>query len=308
MTKARRGIYAAAISPFDAEGRIETAKLISYCQHLLSDGGCDGVAPTGTTGEGTSVAMADRLALPAAFAEAGIETDRVIFGTGAPSLPDCVALTRAACDAGYVNALVLPPYYYKNASDDGLFAFYAKLIEQVGREDLRIFLYHFPQMSQVPFTTELVLRLRAEFGPVIAGLKDSSGDFEQSRGFVEATGGVANDFDVYPSSEAFLWDGLSIGTAGIISGSTNVTAPLVQAARQAEEGAARDAAMDQVRKARGTASKYPLMAAMKTAEAWRSGDDSWLRMQPPLVPLTAEQLAGLKADLPTLKADLQPAE
>ncbi len=125
MTKARRGIYAAAVTPFDENGRVDQAKLVGYCQHLLSDGGCDGVAPTGTTGEGTSVAMVDRLALPAAFAETGIETDRVIFGTGSPSLFDCVALTTAACDAGFVNALVLPPYYYKGPSDNGLFAYYA---------------------------------------------------------------------------------------------------------------------------------------------------------------------------------------
>lgn len=301
MSKARRGIYAAAVSPFGNEGRLERGKLISYCQHLLGTGGCDGVAPLGTTGEGTSIAMADRLALPGDFAEAGIAPDQVIFGTGAPSLPDCVALTRAACDAGYVNALVVPPYYYKSPSDDGLFTFYARLIELVGRDDLRLYLYHFPQMSQVPLSTDLVTRLRDEFGPVVAGLKDSSGDFEQSRAFVEATGGVAEDFDIYPSSEAFLWQGLDIGTAGIISGSTNVTAPIVQAARHAAEGPEREAAMSAVRAARATASKYPLMAGMKTAEAWRSGDADWLRMQPPLVALTDEQKTALKADLAALK-------
>ena len=125
MKKARRGIYAAAVSPFDADGSLNTSKLIAYCQHLLSDGGCDGVAPTGTTGEGTSIAMRDRLALPAAFAAAGIETDRVIFGTGAPASGDCVELTRAAVESGYKNVLVLPPYYYKGVSDDGLFSYYA---------------------------------------------------------------------------------------------------------------------------------------------------------------------------------------
>lgn len=301
MTKARRGIYAAAISPFDADGALDTAKLIAYCQHLLTDGGCDGVAPTGTTGEGTSVGMTDRLALPAAFAEAGIETDRVIFGTGAPSLADCVALTSAACASGYTNALVLPPYYYKNPSDEGLYAHYATLIDKVGRDDLRVYMYHFPQMSQVPFSVELVLRLKAEFGPIIAGLKDSSGDFSQSKAFIEATGGVDQDFDVYPSSEAFLWDGLSIGSAGIISGSTNIFANLVQAARTAPEGAERDAAMAAVTKARTTAAGYPLMAAMKTAEYWRTGDEGWLRMQPPLRPLSEDQKAALKADLAALK-------
>ncbi|CUH68093.1 4-hydroxy-tetrahydrodipicolinate synthase [Thalassovita gelatinovora] len=307
MTKARRGIYAAAISPFGADGALDHAKLLNYCQHLLTDGGCDGVAPTGTTGEGTSVPMVDRLALPGVFAEAGIETDRVIFGTGAPSAQDCVALTKAACDAGYVNVLVLPPYYYKSPSDEGLFAYYANLVEKIGRDDLRIYLYHFPQMSQVPLSTDLVNRLRSEFGPVIAGLKDSSGDFEQSRAFVEATGGVAENFDVYPSSEAFLWDGLSIGTAGIISGSTNIFAPKVQIARHAAEGPERETAMQAVRAARAVAQKYPLMAAMKTAEAWRSGDDGWLRMAPPLLPLTPAQKDALKSDLAALVSTIEPA-
>lgn len=308
MTKARRGIYAAAVSPFNADGSLDQAKLLDYCQYLLTDGGCDGVAPTGTTGEGTSIALSDRLALPDVFAAAGVAPDQVIFGTGAPALPDCVAMTRAAVEAGFINVLVLPPYYYKGPSDEGLFAHYATLIDQIGRDDLRIFLYHFPQMSQVPLSVDLVLRLRAEFGPVIAGLKDSSGDFEQSRAFIEATGGVGSDFDVYPSSEAFLWDGLSIGSAGIISGSTNIFARKVQKARNTPEGTARDAAMDAVRAARATAAKYPLMAAMKTAEAWRSGDDSWLRMQPPLVPLSDDQKTALRADLAALEAAPTPAE
>ena len=297
MTKARRGIYAAAVSPFKSDGALDHEKLLGYCQHLLTDGGCDGVAPTGTTGEGTSVPMADRLALPEVFANAGIARDRVIFGTGAPSAGDCVALSRAAVDAGFINVLVLPPYYYKNVSDDGLFAYYANLVEKIGRDDLRIYLYHFPQMSQTPLSTELVLRLRAAFGLIIAGLKDSSGDFEQSRAFVEALGGIESDFDIYPSSEAFLWDGLSTGMAGIISGSTNITANLVQTACRAPEGAERDAAMKNVCDARSMASKYPLMAAMKTAESWRSGDDSWLKMAPPLLPLTDAQKTAFKIDL-----------
>jgi 4-hydroxy-tetrahydrodipicolinate synthase len=307
MTKARRGIYAAAVSPFNPDGSLNTQKLLGYCQHLMSpEGGCDGVAPTGTTGEGTSIAMVDRLALPGAFAEAGIETDRVIFGTGAPAAGDCVALTRAAIEAGYTNVLVLPPYYYKNAADDGLFAYYANLVEKIASDDLRVYLYHFPQMSMVPLSTSLVTRLRATFGPIIAGLKDSSGDFEQSRAFVEATGGVAEDFDVLPSSEAMLWDGLSIGTAGIISGSTNAFGAKAQAALQAAEGPERDAAMDKVKAARTMAGEYPLMAAMKTIEGWRSGDHDWQRMAPPLVPLSTDQKTALRADLEAL--DIEPAD
>lgn len=298
--KARRGIYAAAVSPFDASGKLGVAKSVAYCQHLLSEGGCDGVAPTGTTGEGTSIAMADRVALPEAFAKAGIATDRVIFGTGASASGDSIALTKANCDAGYTNVLVLPPFYYKNPSDDGLYAYYARIIEGAGREDLRIYLYHFPQMSAVPLSVDLVLRLKKDFGAVIAGLKDSSGDFAQSAAFIEATGGVDADFDVYPSSEAMLWDGLALGSAGTISGSTNAFGALAQAALKAPEGAARHAAMAQVKAARAIASKYPLMAGMKQLEAWRTGDDGWTRMAPPLVPLTADQQRSLRADVDAL--------
>lgn len=302
MTKARRGIYAAAISPFTADGNLDTPKLIAYCQHLMAHGGCDGVAPTGTTGEGTSVPMVDRLALPGAFAKAGIAGNRVIFGTGAPSTGDCVALTRAAIEAGYNNVLVLPPYYYKNPSDDGIFAYYAQLVEKIGRDDLRVYLYHFPQMSMVPLSPALVVRLREAFGPVIAGLKDSSGDFAQSRAIVEATGGVDKDFDVYPSSESMLWDGLNIGTAGIISGSTNAFGVRAQIALRSVAGEMRDAAMARVRETRDLAGKYPLMAAMKQVEAWRTGDASWTRMAPPLVPLNAHQKSNLRADLDALDA------
>ena len=301
MTKARRGIYAAAVSPFRADGSLDAPKLIAYCRHLLGAGGCDGVAPTGTTGEGNSIAIADRLALPAAFAEAGIAPDRVVFGTGTCAVGDTVALTRACLAAGYPNVLVLPPFYYKGVSDEGLYSAFAHLIEAVADARLRVYLYHFPQMSQTPFSVDLVTRLKRDFGPQIAGLKDSSGDFSQSKAFADATGGVAGDFDVYPSNEAMIFDALEAGCAGIISGSTNAFAPRVQAARAAE-GSARDAALDAVKRARAMASKYPLMSAMKQIEAWRSGDQEWTRMAPPLVPLKPEQQAALKADLDALDA------
>ena len=147
------------------------------------------------------------------------------------------------------------------------------------------------------------MRLKNDFGPVVAGLKDSSGDMSQSLAFAKATGGVDADFDVYPSSEAFLFEGLAGGCAGIISGSTNVFANYVQKGRAAGPDSE---AFALVKAARAAASKYPLMAAMKQMEAWRSGDDSWTQMAPPLVALTGEQKANLKADIEQLKAS-EPA-
>ena len=304
MSKARRGIYAAAVSPFREDGTLHIQKLVAYCQHLITAGGCDGVAPTGTTGEGNSISHRDRMALPGAFADAGFDPSRVIFGTGSCATHDAVDLTSAAISAGFVNVLALPPFYYKDPGDEGLYAYFSQLVEKVGDDRLRVYLYHFPQMSMTPIPVDVVVRLKQAFGPVIAGLKDSSGDLSQSLAFAEATGGVDGGFDVYPSSEALLFDGLAGGCAGIISGSTNAFGAYSRAAMAAPEGPDSDA-FAMVKAARAVASKYPLMAAMKQMEAWRSGDDSWTRMAPPLVPLGARQAAGLKADVEGLEAPVR---
>ena len=299
MTKAIRGIYAAAVSPFREDGSLDAAKLVAYCQHLITDGGCDGVAPTGTTGEGNSISFRQKLELAGAFAEVGFDPNRAIFGTGACAVQDAIDLSSAALDAGFPNVLVLPPFYYKNPSDEGLYRHFATLIDAIGDDRLRVYLYHFPQMSATPIPVDVAVRLKNDFGPIVAGLKDSSGDMSQALAFAKATGGVVADFDVYPSSEAFLFEGLEGGCAGIISGSTNAFANYVQKGWKA---GADSAAFAQVKAARATAAKYPLMAAMKQLEAWRTGDDTWTRMAPPLVPLSDDQRASLKADIAALHA------
>ncbi|MEP2027192.1 MAG: dihydrodipicolinate synthase family protein [Paracoccaceae bacterium] len=299
MTKAIRGIYAAAVSPFRENGSLDTAKLVAYCRYLTTKGGCDGVAPTGTTGEGNSISFREKLELAGAFAEARFDPARAIFGTGACATQDAIDLSKAALDAGFPNVLVLPPFYYKNPSDEGIYRYFAQMVETIGDDRLRVYLYHFPQMSATPIPVDVAVRLKKDFGPVIAGLKDSSGDMSQALAFATATGGVDADFDVYPSSEAFLFEGLAGGCAGIISGSTNAFANYAQKGRV--DGPDSEA-FALVKTARALASKYPLMAAMKQMEAWRSGDDGWTRMAPPLVPLSDEQKANLKADVEQLNA------
>ncbi len=301
MSKAKQGIYAAAVSPFREDGTLHVPKLVAYCEHLITAGGCDGVAPIGTTGEGNSISYRERIMLPGAFAEAGFDPSRVIFGTGSCATQDAVDLTTAAASVGFVNVLALPPFYYKNPSDEGLYAYFSQLVEKVGDDRLRVYLYHFPQMSMTPIPVDVAVRLKRAFGPVIAGLKDSSGDLSQSLAFAEATGGAEADFDIYPSSEAFLFDGLAGGCAGIISGSTNAFGAYSRDAMVAADGPDSDA-FALAKAARAVASKYPLMAAMKQMEAWRSGDDSWTRMAPPLVPLSAGQAASLKTDVEGLEA------
>lgn len=293
-TKARNGVYAAAITPVDATGRPDTTKLIAYCKRLIAEG-LDGVAPTGTTGEGNSLPFDWRLDLPGAFSEAQLPPDRVIFGTGSCAADDAVALTKAGVNAGYNNALVLPPFYLKSVSDDGLFAYYARLIEGVGSDALRIYLYHFPQMSQTPISIPLIQRLKSEFGPIIAGLKDSSGDYAGSLAFAEA----ADDFDVFPSNEGVLVDALAKGCGGIISATTNSSASLVRRTLEAT-GPEQDRLQGLLNDVRQTIAKYPLSAAIKQIEAWKSGDESWCSVFPPLVDLSTDQKSALRQDLQTL--------
>ena len=306
-TKARHGVYAAAITPVGKDGRPDTAKLIAYCRRLIGEG-LDGVAPNGTTGEGNSLPFNWRLELPGAFAEAKLPPDRVIFGTGSCAADDAVALTKAGVDAGYNNALVLPPFYLKGVSDEGLYAYYARLIEGVGSDALRVYLYHFPQMSQTPISIPLIERLKEDFGDIVAGLKDSSGNYDGTLAFADAV----DDFDVFPSNEGVLVDALNHRCAGVISATTNASAALARRTLDAS-GSHQDDLQGLLNKVRQTIAKYPLSAAIKQVEAWKSGDDSWCDVFPPLVRLSDAQRSSLRADLQALPADtgvladLQPA-
>lgn len=292
--KARRGAYAAAITPVNAKGGADIDKLVAYCQRLIAEG-LTGVAPAGTTGEGNSIPTADRLAMPARFRDAGFASDQVIFGTGACSAADAAILTRASLASGFPSVLVLPPFYMKNVPDDGLYAYYAEIIERIGDPSLRIYLYHFPQTSMVPISLPLIERLKKSFGAVIAGLKDSSGNYEGTLAFQRS----AEDFDVFPSNEAVLLDGLAKGCAGVISATTNASAALCgQALAGGADAAKAQEALADIRKA---IAAHPLSPAIKQIEAWKSGDDSWNRLFPPLVPLAKEPAQKLRADLQAIE-------
>ncbi len=295
MSKANKGIYAASLTPVDKNGEPDAQKLVDYCRWNVEQG-LDGVAPLGTTGEGNSLPLSFRVALPQVFAQAGFGSAQVIFGTGSCATGDAIVATRAALDAGFCNVLVLPPFYFKNAPEDGLYAYYARLIEKIGDARLRIYLYHFPLMSMTPISVSLIQRLKADFGPIIAGLKDSSGDFEGALKFVEA----ADDFDVFPSNEGVLLRALESGCGGIISATTNASAALARLTLDSTGSQAADH-QETLTAVRMAISKHPLSAALKQIEAWRTGDDTWLPVFPPQTGLTRQQAEQLRDDLEALE-------
>jgi 4-hydroxy-tetrahydrodipicolinate synthase len=289
-----KGTYAAALTPFGSDGRPSLERLRQHC-HWLLQRGCDGVAPLGTTGEANSLPRPFRLAVPAALAEAGLPASKVIVGTGACAVDDALEYTCASLEAGYVNVLVLPPFYYKNPPDEGLYAFYSALIDRVANPRLRLFLYHFPQMSAVPIPIPLIERLKRAYGPAVAGLKDSGGDFAFTASLLERV----PEFAVYSGSEQFLLRNIRAGGPGCISATANVTSPLCAAllSASAEE---QDSLNELLTFTRLTLQKFQASTALKQLMAWTTGDDAWLALAPPLVPFNEEQRRAFAGEMVSL--------
>jgi 4-hydroxy-tetrahydrodipicolinate synthase len=296
-SKVDAGVLAAVLTPIDAALSPATDPWLAHCRWLL-DQGCDGLAVLGTTSEANSFSLAERLALLDALADGGIPGARVIPGTGCCAIPDTVALSKKALEIGAAGVLMLPPFYYKGVSDDGLFAAYAEVIERIGDGALKIYLYHIPPMSNVPITFGLIEKLLAAYPDTVVGIKDSSGDFDNMKSMVDAFPG----FRVFSGSDKFLLPVLRAGGAGAITACNNVAAALsvrVYAGWRGE-GADPDADQKALDAVRECVSQYPLVAALKEIVARATGDDGWRRPRPPLEPLKAEQANALMAQLASL--------
>ena len=286
---ALRGIYAPVLTPFDSDLRPDAVRFVAHCQWLVRHGAR--LAVFGTNSEAASIPVDERLRLTDAVLEAGVPPDRLLPGTGSCALGDAVTLTRHADRAGVAGVLVLPPFYYKPASDDGLFAFYAELIERVGSARLRLLLYHIPQLTGVPISTALIERLRARYPDTVVGLKDSSGDWSYSQALLERFG--PDGFAVFPASESLLSRGLALGAGGCISATVNLNPHGIRAlfdGWDGPQGAALRAQADAVRQA---VQALPMIAAMKQVLARARADSDWERLCPPLVPLEPARTAAL---------------
>ena len=291
-----RGALAPVVCPFASNLRPDAARLIRHCRWLLEND--TGLAVFGTNSEGNSLSVPEKIALLDALVDAGIPAHRMMPGTGCCALPDTVELTRHAMRHGCAGVLMLPPFYYKGVSDDGLFASYSEVIERVGDARLRIYLYHIPQVSQVPLGLALIERLLARYPGTIAGVKDSSGDFDNTRAMLERF--QPRGFDVFSGSESFLLATLRAGGAGCISAIANVNpAPIARLVRewQASDAAAQQAALDRVR---AVYQSLPMLPALKATIAQFSRDDAWTAVRPPLVALAPSQRTQLRDALHAL--------
>src|SRR5262245_21103741 len=283
------GVIAAAATPLAPDHSIDTERLVAHCRLLLQRG-CDGINLLGTTGEATSFSVQQRLRAMQAVAGSGLPLGQFMVGTGAAALEDAVTLTAAAHDLGFAGALLLPPFYYKGIDPESLVAYVATVIQRLGRRDLRLYLYHFPQLTGVPYALEAVVRLRTAHPEQVLGLKDSSGDMAFSAELARRLDG----FDVFPSSEAALEQAHEKRFAGCISATTNVTSPLAAAGWRARDAAERARLIGDATAIRTALAALPLIAAVKWALGDIDRDPGWNRLCPPLRPLGADETAKLR--------------
>ncbi|MFQ5971093.1 MAG: dihydrodipicolinate synthase family protein [Alphaproteobacteria bacterium] len=291
-----RGVFAATLTPLDESLAPDHTAFLAHARWLLARG-CDGLAPLGTTGEANSLTVDQRLAL-IELATAELPAKRLLVGTGSCALGDAVRLTRASLAGGVSNVLVLPPFYYKPLADDGAFRFFAGLIDAVGDAGLRVHLYNFPQLTGFHFGHALIDRLSSRYGPVIAGMKDSSGDWENMR----ATCRSFPDLAVYAGTERLLLDILNEDGAGCISATANVTATLCQAVYRSWLSVDGDAESLQATLSewRGAIERYPVVPALKSLMGHVTGAPVWRNILPPLSPLPERDGNELKCQLEAL--------
>ena len=297
MSKTQRikGLLAPVVTPFDHDLNPDTARFIAHCQWLISQG--SGLAAFGTNSEANSLSFNERIALLDALLAADVDPKRMMPGTGCCALTDSVRLTEHAVKAGCAGVLMLPPFYYKGVSDEGLYRNYSEIIERVGDDRLRIYLYHIPPVAVVGITPKLVERLLKKYPVAIAGMKDSSGDWNNTKTFLDNF--AKQGFDVFAGSESFLLANMQNGGAGCISATANVNPAAIDKLYREwknPDAEAQQKALDVVRGTFGN-SKYLMIAALKAGVAQYSGDEQWCTVRPPLVELSQEQRAALATEL-----------
>jgi 4-hydroxy-tetrahydrodipicolinate synthase len=287
------GVLSPVVTPFNRDLSPDANRLIRHCRWLLSNN--VGLAVFGTNSEANSLGIGERLELLEELVRAGLDPARMMPGTGACALSDSVYLTAHAVKVGCAGVLMLPPFYYKGVSDEGLYRNFAEIIERVGDSRLRIYLYHIPPVSQVPISLELIERLLDAYPGTIAGVKDSSGDWNNTKAMLDRF--AARGFDVFAGSETFLLMNLRHGGRGCISATANVNPAAIHALYAQWRGADADAMQQKLDTIRSIFAKYPMIPALKQAVAHWSGDPVWSMVRPPLVELTSAQAEGLVADL-----------
>jgi 4-hydroxy-tetrahydrodipicolinate synthase len=286
------GVLCPVITPFSEDLSPDPDRLIRQCRWLLSQN--VGLAVFGTNSEANSLSIREKMMLLDRLVEAGIDTNRMMPGTGCCALTETVELTQHAVNLGCAGTLMLPPFYYKGVSDDGLFASFAEVIERVGSSSLRIYLYHIPPVSQVGISLDLIERLVRTYPDTVVGVKDSSGDWDNTNAMLQRRW---DDFRVFAGAETFLLQNMREGGAGCISATANINPAAIDNLYQEWQSAEAESLQRELDEIRETAMAYPMIPALKATVAHFSDDAQWRTVRPPLVALADDQCSALVTSL-----------
>jgi 4-hydroxy-tetrahydrodipicolinate synthase len=306
MTKVKRieGVLAPVITPFRKDYAPDAQRFVRHCRWLLKSG-CAGLAVFGTNSEANSMSVAEKRALLEALVAGGVPASALMPGTGHCALSDSIEMTRAAVALGCAGVLMLPPFYYKGVSDEGLYRSFAEVIERVGDERLQLYLYHIPPVAQIAITLPLIERLLSKYPGIVAGVKDSSGDWSNTKAMLDAF--AKEGFDVFAGSEAFLLDNMRHGGKGCITATGNINPGPIANVYRNWRSADAERLQAGISATRKIVQKQPMIPALKAAVAHFGNDAQWKTCRPPLVELTPQQeetliteLKGAGFDMPGL--------
>ncbi len=288
------GVLAPVITPFKRDLAPDSDRFVKHCRWLMKSG-CAGLAVFGTNSEANSMSVDEKLELLGALVKGGVPASALMPGTGHCALSDSVKMTREAVRIGCGGVLMLPPFYYKGVSDEGLFRNFSEVIERTGDERLRLYLYHIPPVSNVGISLELIDRLLSRYPGIVAGAKDSSGDWNNTKAMLERF--KDRSFDVFPGSEVFLLDGLRAGGKGCITATGNINPGAIEGVFRNWRGPDADKLQAGITATRKIVQKLPMIPALKAITAHFGNDPQWKTVRPPLTELTAEQEKQVLTDL-----------
>src|SRR6478752_1126838 len=296
MAKVKRieGVLAPVITPFRKDYAPDAPRFVRHCRWLLKSG-CAGLAVFGTNSEANSLSVSEKKSLLEKLVAGGVPASALMPGTGHCALSDSIEMTRAAVELGCAGVLMLPPFYYKGVSDEGLYRNFAEVIERVGDERLQLYLYHIPPVSQVAITLPLIDRLLSKYPGIVAGVKDSSGDWNNTKAMLDQFAKAG--FDVFAGSEVFLLDNMRNGGKGCITATGNVNpGPIANLYRNWRSPDA-DKLQAGITATRKIVQKQPMIPALKAAVAHFGNDPQWRTCRPPLTELSSSEEEQLVREL-----------
>jgi 4-hydroxy-tetrahydrodipicolinate synthase len=293
-------VLSPVLTPFTANGDVDHQRLLKHCQWLAANG--VGHALFGTNSEANSMSVRQKMDALTKLIEGGLDPSHIMPGTGATAIDAAVSMTNHALAHHCAAVLMIPPFYYKDITDDGLFAYFSEVIQKVGNSALQIYFYNIPPVTKITLSLSLLDRLVRAYPKTIVGMKDSSGDWSYTESVIKLL--APHGFRVYAGNEAFLLRTMKAGGAGCISATVNMNPKAI--AKLAAHWEDADAAEQQIGldRVRSVFDKHQMITGMKTALAFFSKDPDWLRVRPPLMQLSGDQQGQLMGELKAINFDM----